>query len=661
MRACLLLLAVTANAAVVERTVTTNVGPNRLTPDVAILAAAAPLRYTVTTSGTRRVFTMTGGLEDLRFHDANGTEHPYLLIAPPTRKPEWRAATLLPIASTKTTSGFEADFGNATDVDRVRIEGIAPPFLKRLRVEGSGDRAHWTVLAPDATLFDLPDERLRNLDVPFQHGMFRYLRVTWDDRASARVTRVGAVSARVYDAGSAPAAERVPVAYRSTTGERGKSRYRISLPGAHLPVIAIEVAAANPNVFRNATITEPRLAGSTVQPVTLGSAKLRRTRHGDGIAEEMTIPIEFPEGPDLELAIDDENNPPLTINTIAATLAPLPTIYFDSADGSPLQASYGNPTAKAPHYDLEAERAAIRLADSAEAKWAENAVPASGEEPARSDLVATGAPLERKNFQFARSIAPTAPGLTSLVLDADVLAHSSGLRDVRIVRPDDRQVPYLVERRDAPLTLSVRVPPRNSGEGTLSVYRFSLPYQSLPEGTRLIVTTDARVFDRTARLWRPAAESQGRERELLETEAWRSSDSDAAPPALTFTASLAGVKDVELELDEGDNTPLPITGAQLYIPSFAVRFISPGGPLTLLYGNGTSPAPRYDLAMLAPRLFGEPAREISLARAAPMIATGSAATERKVFWFVIAAAVVALLLTLGRLLSSSSVATDSQR
>src|SRR5204862_6735736 len=101
---------------------------------------------------------------DVRLPDAAGREVPYLLLHPAAPPPIWKSSTILPVASTKTTSGFEADFERATHLDRVEITGIAAPFLKRLRVEGSGDRAHWVVLAPDATIFNLPDEKLRNLE-----------------------------------------------------------------------------------------------------------------------------------------------------------------------------------------------------------------------------------------------------------------------------------------------------------------------------------------------------------------------------------------------------------------------------------------------------------------------------------------------------------------
>src|SRR5205823_6751294 len=112
--------------------------------------------------------------------------------------------------------------------------------------------------AADATLFDLPDEKLRDLELPFAHGDYRYLRVTWDDRNSARVQRVGAVRARVYDSGAAPPPAGVPVAFRVLPSERGKSRYRLTLPGPHLPVAAIELQVTNANVDRAASVSEPR-------------------------------------------------------------------------------------------------------------------------------------------------------------------------------------------------------------------------------------------------------------------------------------------------------------------------------------------------------------------------------------------------------------------
>jgi hypothetical protein len=617
----------------VERTVTPGgTGANRLEPDAAILGVAHR------------------DLRDLRLHDANGIEHAYLLVPPPERQPQWKQASLRAINATKTSSGFEADFKTAAEIDRIRIEGLRAPLMKKFRLEGSGDRSRWIVLAAEATVFDLPDEQLKNLEVAFDPGTFRYLRVTWDDASSERVRSPGTVSARIHNIGAPATPQRVKATFRAVASETGKSRYRITLPGPHLPVKSIELHAANPNVFRDASVSEGRLSGSTVQPVQLGASKLRRAERSEVVAEQMAVPISFPEGPDLDLVIDDGNNPPLSLQSVEAVFAPLPWIYFESPDEKPLTATYGDPALNAPSYDLEARRAAATNAATVDATWSEAKI-----EKPLTDVIAlaplSGAPLDRKLFRFSRAIAPTQRGLTSLLLDADVLARSNALRDVRIAGYGDYQVPYIVEHRDAPTTIAMRIPARTQGERTHSIYHFELPYDTLPEGTRIAITTSSQVFERTANLMRPPDESRGRDREVIASETWRSASTDDAAPTLIFTAPLSGSRSVELDLDEGDNAPLAITGAQLLLPSYALRFISPGGPLTLLYGNSGADAPRYDLAILAPHLFGEPARDISLTRAAPMVATPESRTERKIFWMVIVGAVIALLITLSRLLS----------
>src|SRR3712207_8534105 len=56
--------------------------------------------------------------------------------------------------------------------------------------------------------------------------------------------------------------------------------------------------------------------------------------------------ISPPEGRELDLVIEDGNNPPLAIDAIRAELATQPWIYFESADGSSLHARFGDANAK---------------------------------------------------------------------------------------------------------------------------------------------------------------------------------------------------------------------------------------------------------------------------------------------------------------------------
>ena len=94
--------------------------------------------------------------------------------------------------------------------------------------------------------------------------------MTWDDRASAVVTGLDTVSARLHEAGTAPDSVHVPLAFRKVSSEPQKSRYRISLPGPNLPIVAIEAVVANGEVFRAASVYAQRLEGGVIMPVLLG-------------------------------------------------------------------------------------------------------------------------------------------------------------------------------------------------------------------------------------------------------------------------------------------------------------------------------------------------------------------------------------------------------
>lgn len=619
-------------AIVHERLVTPGArGANRLDVDVALLANARP------------------DLRDLRLRDAQDREVGYLLVPPASTEPRWIDGSILPIATTKNTSGFEVDLGRATNVDRLRLEGITAPFLKRIRLEGSGDRARWTLLT-DATVFDLPDEELRRTEVAFKAGAFRYMRVMWDDRSSVRVTNVGRASARLSGGAGAETHRVFNPAFSKRTSEPRKSRYRINLPGSRLPITAIEVDVAGGNVFRTATVTEPRLGNNEVTPVRLGSATLKRAERDGVVAVEMIVPINAPQGGELDLVIEDGNNPPLAITAIRARLAPQPWIYFESPDGAPLRARYGDDDAKAPLYDLEASRPGVEKRATASAEWGPSvSYPPTDEEP-QVDIPLGGA-IARDQFRVSRKLPDAPVGLTVLLLDAHVLARSNDLLDVRIADAKGRQVPYLLEDRAEPLAVKLNVPERTA-EGRSSIYRLALPYDAWPQGTRLVLTTTARVFDRDVVVRRVPDNHRNRRAEPIASSTWRSADPELVPPAFEASVAVRDTRAIELVIDEGDNAPLPITSAHFLLPSRALRFHHPGTPLFLLYGNRRANAPHYDIALLAPRLFGEPARELTLPAAAVDERGDEDAPARKWFWIGIVIAAVVLIAMLLRLLVS---------
>jgi len=570
------------------------------------------------------------------------------------------------VGATDDTSGFEIDLGQARRVDRLRMNGIKAPFLKRLRLEGSGDRAHWTVLVDDGTVFDLPAESLRRTTLDFAPGEFQYLRVTWDDRNSAVVAAPQTVEAHLAGAALPPPVEFVDLAFERRASEPGKSRFRVHLPGTHLPIVALDLVCAGGHVRRTAQVTEPRLSGSEVAPVALGSHTLQRAERDGLVAADLRIPITRPSGAEVDLVVDDDNNPPLDVLAVRAQLTPLPWIYFESAAGDSLVAHYGDASLAAPHYDLEAVRDAVGRVPLANARWGEvRSVTATAPTPLTSEAVpARGAPLDPKTFTFSRVIPAGAPGLTALLVDAAMLAHSRNLHDVRIADGKGFQVPYVVERMSEPLSIDLPLPEAVASSTPApphaSHYRVQLPFDSLPPA-QLVLSTRARIFDRFVGVTAELPRVDGRSAPgaiSLAVRRWRHADRDQ--PAPDFVVALPGlnVATLQLWIDEGDNSPLPLETPRLLLPGYRLRFFRDGADaLSLLYGARQLGAPQYDLALLASQVLGVGATEVvaldeGSGGVVPPAEHGTL-TEQRVFWVALIAAVVALLAVTARLILPS--------
>jgi hypothetical protein len=652
-------------------------GPQRLAIDVPLLVGGAPFPVQVrgVDGATGEMIYTTGpGLTDLRLYDPSGREVAYLLVPNPPTSPTWPAAAMLPVAPVETdktrTSGFEADLREPMLVDRFRVDGIAAPFLKRARLEGSGDREHWTLLAAEATVFDLPDEQLRRTEIEFTPGTYRYFRVTWDDTRSARVGPPAAAVARVVATAVPAPALTAPVSFDRRASEPGHSRFRITLPGGHLPIVALDVNIGGEHLLRRATVYESRLSGVEAAPMQLGTATLRRVVQNAVTAASLRVPIRPPTEAQLDLDVDDGDSPPLDLQGVTAVFAALPWIYFESSGGA-VVARYGNSTLPAPRYDLEAVRDQVQIATVPAATWGDARARTADENPATPapPLPIVGAALDRSAFAYQRAIPSGEPGLVALPLDASVLAHSVNPRqrfgDVRIVDAEGRQIPYLVERASEPLSIDLTLErvsdlPRPLAERRPppSVYRIAWPLEQLPS-PRLVLTTSARVFQR------PVTVAVARDADRNHRDAWMQSlasvvwshaDEERPAPALTIALPSERIPQLLVILDEGDNSAIPLTGATLLLPSYRLRFFRErGASLRLAYGRADLDAPRYDLALLAPQLLGAAAAEVAPAaeeRTGAATATAELVSPR-LFWGVLGVAVLVLLGLIVRLVRNS--------
>jgi hypothetical protein len=638
----------------VERPIAANgSGPRRLAVDVPLLAG------------------LNRDLGDLRLFDASGREIPYLLVFKGSAEPAWKPATILPVASVDgdklKQSGFEADLGEILTTDRFRIDGLRPPFLKRVRLEGSGDRARWTLLVAEGTLFDLPDEKLRQTELAFTAGPYRYLRATWDDTNSARLAPPSFAAARLVASVVPPPPLTARLSVERRPSEPGRSRYRVRLPGSHLPIVALEFDLGGGHVLRDAAVYEARLSGAEAVPVLLGNGTLRRVVQGSLTAASLRLPMTPPVEPQIDLVVDDGDNPPLDVRGVEAIFADLPWVYFES-DGTALSARYGNPSLSPPRYDLEAVRDSLRIDAVADAAWGEPHARTAEDNAAGAapPLPTIGASLDPAVFKYLRAIPPGDSGFIALSLDAAALSHSAGapaaFADVRVIDASARQVPYLVERASEPLSIDLRLEPVPQAPSWLaaqpakpSVYRLQWPFERLPS-PRLVLTTSARVFQRSITVG-VEREADRRHRdpwfEPLAGVAWTHADQDRPASALTLALPSTDARDLFVLVEEGDNTPLPLTTARLLLPAYRLRlFRAPGAVLRLAYGRADLAPPRYDLALLAPQLLGVAVTEVAAGAEEPSAsqAVTVVLVSPIVFWGVLGAAVLVLVVMIARLL-----------
>ena len=287
--------------------------------------------------------------------------------------------------------------------------------------------------------------------------------------------------------------------------------------------------------------------------------------------------------------------------------------------------------------------------------------------PPPAAAVQPGAPLDPGAFLYQRPLPEGPEELVVLPLDAAALAHSQGPRrnfaDVRILDEHHAQVPYILERLPAPLTLDLpiaRTSPSvpdlaKPGRTARSFYAIELPYENLPEPVLTLQTSEP-VFLRTIDLGVQRAADRRHKTEWFESltrSTWQHADPGAPPQPLEIPLPRHRGRELLLIVEEGDNRALLITAARLMLPGWQLRFFRPAGQARLLYGRTDLAEPRYDVAVLAPSAMSGRARGIAAA-AETAVSRPAALMSPGVFWTGLSVAVVVLLGLIVRLISSGT-------
>jgi hypothetical protein len=241
-----------------------------------------------------------------------------------------------------------------------------------------------------------------------------------------------------------------------------------------------------------------------------------------------------------------------------------------------------------------------------------------------------------------------------------VLAHSHGLVDLRIAAADERQIPYLTESLGEPLAINLAelvmvADDSTPAPGHESRYRLTLPHADLPRA-RLVLSTPARVFDRTIRVRSERPPRDGRSEPRFEEVAaahWRHSDTEEPSTDLVIKLPSLDSAQAEIVVDEGDNSPLPLQHPRLLLPAYRLRFFRPDDrKLSLFYGAPEVGAPRYDLALLAPRVLSAAAHEVQAGPEAmikPQPRHPPALAQKRFFWVALVLAIMVLIGLIARL------------
>ena len=124
---------------------------------------------------------------------------------------------------------------------------------------------------------------------------------------------------------------RAPLAVERRPSEPGRSRFRITLPAARLPIVALELTVGGGNLLRDARVLEAGLVGREARAAAdrAGPPDARRARRADRRRAAHSDPRRRTE-PQIDLVVDDGDNPPLELKGVTAVFAELPWIYFES-------------------------------------------------------------------------------------------------------------------------------------------------------------------------------------------------------------------------------------------------------------------------------------------------------------------------------------------
>lgn len=572
-------------------------------------------------------------LSDLRLFDRAGQEAPYLVDrgrAPGVTMAEtqtaaprvtdvrrWHETRANEPQKAREEYGLEVPANAPADVAwELVVDTPRSEFARRITVSGAGEDGRPRLLVEDAPLVRIDGAEHTRVALPA--GVRGVLTVVIaGDESDFLEPRFTLETQRTLGPGGELTS--VPLTPVPASPKPGTTVFEIERPAGLVPE-KLRFETDTPSFDRRVTVWDVRPGTPDVR---LGSGRVLRVGTKTPLVQP-DVDVDAARGGRLRVEIADGDSPPLQNLRVSALLQqPALLILLAPHGDEPAGVlRFGGGRAAAPQYDLatllrdvpatgDAARVAGRLYDPAEVGTARlgpvRRNPAFDAAPALAFAMRPGAPVDARTYAWRRALPiPAAPeGLVRVRLAPEDTARlRPDLADLRVIDAEQRQWPYLLEAAAAEewLPLAVGAPVTRDRRT-----RWRLTPATTPLATNeLQLDVDTPFFDRPARVL--VRGTDGRERVLAAGPLVRDA---RRPQPLVIRLPAERVDALELEVDDGDEAPLALTGAAARVTVPALFVAAPAGAYTLLLGDPDATAPRYDVARARDVVLAVPATDVS--------------------------------------------------
>jgi Protein of unknown function (DUF3999) len=284
-------------------------------------------------------------LGDLRLYDGDSPVQYALSEQSAGISSEEVEAKILNLGNVSGHTEFDLDTNGLAEYDRIRLRLDAKNFVATASVSGGSALGKATeVQLPSSTLYDFTKENLgSNFQLKIQPSSFRYLHV----RLSSGVRPQQVKGAAIYDLHEQQASWS-----RFGSCQAPQQKQHITVIACDVPSkiplsrFLLHIDPAQVNFRRSVSVEDAKGA----QVASGEISRVRVNRAGTLVtAENLAVPVSGNSG-QLTLAIDNGDNPPLSIQTVEP-LALERRVYFDPQGKSILRLYYGDEQLSPPVYD----------------------------------------------------------------------------------------------------------------------------------------------------------------------------------------------------------------------------------------------------------------------------------------------------------------------